>query len=73
MSRGSKIVPVRLPADLLEALELQIERRNRYSRRRPWNRSDAARYAIMQLLRKMARSRRGKRTNDVEPAIEGDE
>lgn len=58
MSKGSKIVPVRIPRGLLLRAELQIAARNMVTRDEPWDMSEFIRVSIERNLRKMERSRK---------------
>lgn len=59
-SKGSKVLQVRVPPDLLAAVELQIQQRNIFTREAPWNISDWIRCAMEEKLKKMERSRRSR-------------
>lgn len=57
MSKGSKIVPVRIDEDLLEQMEQAIESRNAATQEEPFNVSDYIRFCIRTKLAHTARSR----------------
>lgn len=59
MSRGNKIVPLRLSAETLAAMEARIERRNASTREEPWTVSDYIRHCI---ARDLAHIERGKKS-----------
>lgn len=67
MSQGSKIVPVRIPADLLKAVEADLRSCNAYLPDCPYTVSDWVRKAIAERLAKHARSRSARRpaSNDT--------
>jgi hypothetical protein len=67
MSRGTRVVPVRLPEDLMVMVQITIELRNQNSPEAPWTLSDFIRIALSEKIRKMARSR----GRDLQPAREG--
>lgn len=68
MSKGSPIVPIRIPPDLLGEMERVIAARNVVTRGEPWTRTGFVISAIREKLLKMERSRRGKA---VKPPIGG--
>jgi len=57
MSKGSQIVPVRIPLPMLVDMDQQIEKRNATARGEPWTVSEFIRSAIADKLAKMGRSR----------------
>jgi len=58
MSKGTPIVQFRLPPQLAAEVMETIERRNRHSRGKPWDRTGFLLAVIRRELTKMARSRR---------------
>lgn len=60
MSKGSKIVPVRIPEDLLKQMDLTISRRNFWSKEEAWTTSRFIQIAIREKLHKMERGRSGR-------------
>lgn len=56
--KGSRIVPVRIPEELLRRVELQIAQRNMVTNEAPWTMSDFVRVSVERNLSKMERSRR---------------
>ncbi len=58
VSAGSKIVPVRIPPELLRRIEIQILQRNIHTAEEPWVMSDFIKISIERNLRKMERSRK---------------
>lgn len=58
MSRGSRIVKVRVPENLLAWIEETIAGRNQRTRKEPWTMSDFLREAVAEKLKHMSRSRR---------------
>lgn len=58
MSRGNRIVKVRVEPELLQRIEWQIQHRNDHTDRMPWVMSDWIRVAMIEKLAKMVRSRR---------------
>lgn len=69
MSAGSKIVPVRIPADLEVEIAACISSRNSWTTNVPWTMSDFIRAACWEKIQHMTRSRRPKtrRPKEVEP------
>lgn len=67
MSAGSKIVPVRIPAELLKAVETDLQSCNAHLPDYPYTVSDWIRKAIAERLAKHARSRSARRpaSNDT--------
>lgn len=65
--KGSRIVPVRLPPEILEQLDTTIERVNATRRAEPFDRSAFIRAAIADKINHYNRSRR-KPTNQTEGA-----
>lgn len=63
MSKGSPIVPVRIPEATLNAMEDTIECRNANSREAPWTRSEFINIAIREKVKKMHRSRTWRKFN----------
>lgn len=61
MSKGSQIVPIRVPADLMAAMTIAIDRRNAVAAGEPWTRTGFIVTAIREKLAKMERSRGGRR------------
>jgi hypothetical protein len=61
MSKGSPIVPVRIPPELLGEVARCIARRNVWSRNEPWTTSGFVIAAIREKLAKMERSRNCKK------------
>lgn len=61
MSKGSPVVPIRIPATLLERIETQIAESNPRRKGEPWTRSAFILSAIEEKLAKMERSRKGSR------------
>jgi Arc/MetJ-type ribon-helix-helix transcriptional regulator len=57
MSRGTQVYSVRIPDDLMAKVEEQILSRNAFAPGQPWNRSDFIVIALVEKLKKMARSR----------------
>lgn len=70
MSKGSPIIPVRVPAGLLEDIEVAIAARNAHASGAPWTRSDFFLIALREKLGKMERSRRGKKKSVAGDAID---
>jgi metal-responsive CopG/Arc/MetJ family transcriptional regulator len=70
MSKGTRVYPVRLPADLVAEVELTVQRRNLMSREEPWTFSDFLRIALREKVCKMERSRkpRGRRPARLQSA-----
>lgn len=64
MSRGSPIVPIRIPSELLAEMDQVILRANEVRRGEPWGRTGFILSAVREKLAKMERSRAsgGKRT-----------
>jgi len=71
MSLGSPRVTVRIPADLLAAIDRQIAARNAVSHGEPWDRSAFLTVAVREKLAKMARSRSGRRRTAAEDRERG--
>ena len=61
MSIGSPRMTVRIPADLLAAVDRQVESRNAVAHGEPWTRSAFIVAALREKLAKMQRSRTGRR------------
>lgn len=59
MSKGNKIVKVRMEPALLEELERQLASRNEHCREAPWTLSDFVRDCVRERLTKRARRKRG--------------
>lgn len=62
MSRGTKVIPVRLAQELLDLIDREIEIRARHATVEPWTRSDFIRSAIREKVRHK-RASRGERKN----------
>lgn len=60
-TKGSPIIQVRIPAELLAEIDAQIASLRCWSPRRRWHRSALVVAAIREKLQKMARSRRTRR------------
>lgn len=61
MSKGSPIVPIRIPAELLALVDEQIASSNTRRGDEPWTRSAFIIAAIKEKLDKMERSRKSKK------------
>lgn len=61
MSKGSTIVPVRIPSDLLRQVEETYLGRNLFAPKNPWTLSDFVRVALKEKIAKMQRSRKKRR------------
>ena len=61
MSKGSRIVPVRVPDELLVRLSAAVERSARTRFDGPWSVSEFVRSAIEDKLQHMERSRRSRK------------
>lgn len=59
MSAGTPLKALRIPPKLAKEIDVTINRRNFYTRRKPWNWTDFCLAAIAEKIAKMARS--GKR------------
>ncbi len=70
MSKGSPIVPIRFPAELLKAMDVTIHRQNRKRVGEPWTRSSWILHAICEKLDHIDRARRPRkrRTGQTGPA-----
>jgi hypothetical protein len=64
MGKGSQIVPVRIPAELLSLMDQAVARSVDTRHAGPWNRSSFILSAIEEKLKKMARSA-GKKNSPV--------
>lgn len=64
MSKGNRIVPVRISAEMMSAIEASIESLNVRAGPNHWNVSDWIRQAILDKLAHMQRSRRPRRRQD---------
>jgi hypothetical protein len=64
VSRGSPVVPIRIPVELLDRIERQIRQRNHHTHEEPWTLSDFIRVSVERNLSKMCRSRRGRPVGD---------
>jgi hypothetical protein len=75
VSKGSPVVPMRIPSELLAEIERAIEGRNSRAPGEPWTRTGFIITAIREKLAKMERSRSGrKRSREVaEPPQLGDQ
>jgi len=71
VAKGSPIIPVRIPADLLGAIDRQIESRNAVAHGEPWTRSAFIVAALREKLAKMERSRSGRRRAAAEDRERG--
>jgi hypothetical protein len=71
MSKGSQIVPVRFPAELLQLVDQAVARSVSTRRDSPWTRSSFIVSAIEEKLNKMARSA-GKPQSPVPPTYRRD-
>lgn len=60
MSKGSPIIPIRIPAEVLASMDLTIVQRNTYTHNEPWSRSSFIISAIKDKIAKMERSRSGR-------------
>lgn len=60
MSKGTKIITLRLPPGIEEDMDIQIEQRNEWTKDAPWNRTAFILAAIREKLAHMQRSRRKK-------------
>jgi hypothetical protein len=60
MSRGSQVIPVRIPGDELEMVDSTISRINRRRREEPMTRSSFIRSALAEKLSHLERSKRKK-------------
>lgn len=65
MSKGSKIVPVRLPAQLLELVEIELLTRSTGPKGRHLTISKWVRSAITEKLKHAERSRRKRFTDEI--------
>lgn len=65
MSKGSKIVPVRLPAALLELVEIELLTRSTGPKGRPLTLSEWVRSAITEKLKHAKRSRKQRFTDEI--------
>ena len=70
MSKGNKIVPVRMTETLLHEIEAQIASRNAVAAGEPWVISDFIRTACQEKLKKMARSRAARKPLTGDPAVD---
>lgn len=68
MSKGSPMVPIRIPAELFQRIEAQIALTNVFARDEEYTVSSWLRKAAEEKLAKMIRSRRRKSKNDFHPA-----
>jgi hypothetical protein len=59
MSKGSKIIPFRIPSELLAEMESVIAGRNSRAKGEPWGRTGFVIAAIREKISKMQRSRSG--------------
>lgn len=66
MSKGSKVVPVRIEADLLAAICQQIDMTNEVRREEPYTLSEFIRSALREKLDKMRRGRGPRRRRSSE-------
>ena len=66
MSAGTRIYPVRLRPELVELTEETIARRNEWTRDEPWTFSEFIRVALVEKIKKMARSRKPYRRKRAE-------
>jgi hypothetical protein len=64
MSKGSRIVPVRMTPELHDEMMVQIEMSLKHRKEEPWTVSEFIRTAIAEKLAKMARGRRKKGGRD---------
>jgi Arc/MetJ-type ribon-helix-helix transcriptional regulator len=60
MSKGNRVIKVRVSPELIALIERQIQQRNYHSREAPWVISDWIRVAMIEKLDKMRRSRRSR-------------
>lgn len=58
MSKGSKIIPVRMEASLIESISRQLNSRNEKSANSPWTMSDFIRASVIEKLQHYRRSQR---------------
>lgn len=63
MSKGSKIVPVRIDDDMYAEMEQAIKARNQRTREEPWKMSAFIRYCVRAELKHMKRGRASGRRN----------
>lgn len=60
MNKASRYVPIRIPMDVWDEMELTIRRAEQYRRDEPWNTTTFIITAIREKLAKMDRSRRSR-------------
>ena len=60
MSKGSRIVPIRIPAELESRILIAIDVRNKHSSEEPFSMSEWIRKAIMEKLDHLERSKKKK-------------
>ena len=65
MSKGSPIIPVRIPAELLAAVDAAIARTSLKRREGPWTRSAWILQALRDKLAHMERAARPKRSKKI--------
>lgn len=63
MSKGSPVIPLRIPQTLLNEMEIVIAQRNTLTLNEPWSRSSFIVAAIREKLAHMERSRSKKKTS----------
>ena len=65
MSKGSKVVAIRFPADEYDAMLGQLADSEKFRRGEPWTLSEFVRSAIREKLKKMERSRKSRKPRKV--------
>jgi hypothetical protein len=70
VSKGTPMIGVRIPPDVREMVELVIAHRNAHTRHQPWTLSDFTALALIEKVRKMARSRGRELEITVEEVVE---
>lgn len=71
MSKGSPFVAIRVPADLLAALDASVESCNHSRTEEPYDRSAWIRVAIRERLAKLARGRKPQRKRKARARVNG--
>lgn len=69
-SKGTPRITVRIPDDVRQMIEEVIAHRNLHSREKPWTLSDFAALAMIEKVRKMARSRKRDLNVSVDKLVE---
>lgn len=72
MSKGSRIIPVRIGGELLAEIQETIERRNQLTREMPWDMSAFVRAAIGDKLRHLRRAAEQARRRRKMASAEGE-